>query len=198
MGGTLTLQADLSSTGDRLNCTGTVSGAGGLIKTGAGTAAVTRVNSYAGPTVVQQGTLLVTVNCALGSTSGGACVAAGGTLALQSVGYWAEALALNGSGAGGLGALRNVSGSSSWAGAVTLSNAVLIRVDGSALSLDGGVNGPGSFVKNGNGTLYLTQVGTYAGGTVVSNGALWLDILVLYDVLFIVVAFWVFEYVVEE
>ena len=31
-----------------------------------------------------------------------------------------------------------------------------------------------------------------------SDVALWFNILILYDVLFLVVAFWVFEYVVEE
>jgi fibronectin-binding autotransporter adhesin len=69
--GTLTTGGDDSST----TFAGTISGSGGLIKTGAGTVTLNGENTYAGGTTIDQGTLLVN-----GSITSDTTVNSGGTL----------------------------------------------------------------------------------------------------------------------
>jgi len=65
------------------------------------------------------------------STANGTTVASGAVLQLDGSGgdlsIGAEALTLNGSGISSNGALRNIAGSNSWAGAITLGSASNIR-----------------------------------------------------------------------
>jgi autotransporter-associated beta strand protein len=150
-----------------------MAGSGAVVKTGAAGLSVTVSNAYGGATTVAQGTLFAAANGALGSVAAGTCVAGGATLALSNLVYdLAEPLALAGGGAAGAGALRLVDGSGSWRGAITLSNAAAVRVDGTLLALECPVTGPAGLVKTGFGTLRLREAGDYAGGTAVSNGTL--------------------------
>ena len=66
------------------------------------------------------------------------------------------------------------SGSASYAGPVTLAGSARFRIQdaGGALTVSGGVNGPGSLIKSGPGTLILSNTNNYTGDTLVSEGAL--------------------------
>ncbi len=180
---------------------GTVSailaGTGALTKTTAGTVVLSGANSYTGATTVSAGVLNLQNNTATGTTAGGVTVASGAALELQGgIAVGAEALSVNGTGVGGNGALRNVSGNNSWGGTVTLAGAAEIQSDAGTLTLnaanavtganrnltfDGAGNGviggtittgTGTLTKNGTGTLTLSGANTYTGATTVSAGSL--------------------------
>ncbi len=138
-------------------------------------------------------TVVVAKNGAFGTTAAGTTLQSGSTIILSNVTYsTAEALNISGTGVGGNGALRGA-GTSSFAGVVTAgANATISADSGAALALSGNVNGGGNavtfsgagnstvsgvisngtLVKSGVGTLTLSGVNTYAGGTLVSEGVL--------------------------
>lgn len=169
----------------------------GTIVLGGGSA-----NTYGGTTTVSAGILSVAKNDALGSTLGGTVVQADGSLELQGgitvpIG---ETLALNGDGAtvgadGSGGALRNLSGSNSYGGSITLNSASNIQSDAGLLTIEGSISatnvnltvegagnttingligtGSGTLTKNDAGTLILGNTGnSYTGSTVVNGGIL--------------------------
>src|SRR5688572_3522663 len=85
-----------------------------------------------------------------------------------------EDLTLSGLGFGSAGALQNVSGTSTWTGAITLSGAAATSVDVNGdgrLDLNGPISG-GGLIKSGTGTLALGGANTYTGTTTVSAGIL--------------------------
>ncbi|MDD4442171.1 MAG: autotransporter-associated beta strand repeat-containing protein [Kiritimatiellae bacterium] len=90
---------------------GPVHGTGGLVKSGAGPVRLQSANVYAGPTLVQAGTLYVSDSAALGSVADGTAVAPGAALALADAGVNTltikEPVTFAGTGPDGLGALRN-------------------------------------------------------------------------------------------
>jgi fibronectin-binding autotransporter adhesin len=145
-----------------------------LTKTGAGTLTLTGANSYSGLTTVSAGALNIQNVTGLGTTAAGTTVASGAALELQGgIAVGAEALTLNGSGISGGGALRSLSGTNSWAGAVTLSTATTIGVDADSLTISGAVGGTGALTKAGSGTLTLSNPATsYTGTTTVSAGTM--------------------------
>ncbi|MCB1749227.1 MAG: filamentous hemagglutinin N-terminal domain-containing protein, partial [Gammaproteobacteria bacterium] len=172
---------------------GAVSGAGALTKNGGGTLRLTADNSYSGTTTINAGLVRIESDDALGTTANGTTVANGAALELQGgIAVGAEALSLTGAGIGGNGALRNVSGDNSFAGAVTLTGATTIQSDANTLTLSGGITGAtqnltvegagnttvtgvigttsGTLTKNDGGTLRLTNDNTYAGATTINGG----------------------------
>jgi fibronectin-binding autotransporter adhesin len=190
---TLTAGGDNTSTsfsGVIQNGSGTLS----FTKTGTGTLTFTGANTYSGLTTVSAGILNIQNSGALGTTAGGTTVSSGATLQLQSgVAIGAEPLTLNGTGIGGFGALRNISGNNSFAGTTTLGSASTIYSDVGTLTLTGGIvtggftttfggagnisqsgviSGTGALVKNGSGTVTLTGTNTFTGSTTVSAGTL--------------------------
>lgn len=180
------------------NTTGTLS----LTKTGSGTQTLSGANSYSGLTTVSAGTLTVQNNTALGTTAAGTSLSSGAVLRLDKgagsdLAIGAEALTLNGAGLTGSpnGALRNVSGNNSYAGAITLGSASNIQSDASqTLTLTGGIDnggflvtvqgagnttvstgaitGAGGLTKNDAGTFLLSANNTYTGPTNVTGGTL--------------------------
>jgi fibronectin-binding autotransporter adhesin len=91
----------------------------GAVNVLSGTTTLTAANTYTGETTISAGMLNITNSSALGSTAGGTTVASGATLQLQgSIAVGNEPLSLAGSGFGGAGALKNVSGNNSFAGLV--------------------------------------------------------------------------------
>ena len=178
------------------------SGRANLIKDGAGRLTLTRPNQYMGTTTVSGGVLAITSNLALGTGAGaaGRVTVNGGTLELATSGAvsFPKLLTLHGSGHANQGALRNVSGLNTWAGAITLGAAAVIRnlnaATGDSLILSGGVSGTnrdltvagaghtlissalttgtGNLLKQSAGTLTLSGTNSYTGTTTVDGGTL--------------------------
>jgi len=125
---------------------GALGGAGSLTKIGYGVLTLSGASGYSGATLVSQGALNVQNASALGSTAAGTTVAADATLQLQGgVTVTGEALALTGSGVGGNGALRNISGDNAWTGDLTITGGTAtganrIHVDDGLLTISGDIN----------------------------------------------------------
>lgn len=173
---------------------------GSIIKAGAGTMTITGDNSigYGGTTTVSAGVLNIRNSLALGQTgisdpAKGTSVASGAALQLQNnISVGAEALSLSGTGVSADGALRNLSGNNSWAGAVSLAGNTRINSDAGTLTLSGSITainqnlsvggagdttlsgaigtGSGTLLKDGAGTLTLAGDSTYTGTTTISSG----------------------------
>ena len=79
-------------------------------------------NDYTGATTVSVGVLNIQHANALGTTANGTSVTSGAALQIQGgITTAAEALAIDGTGIGATGALRNISGNNTYAGAITSS-----------------------------------------------------------------------------
>ena len=127
-------------------------------------------NTYTGQTNINTGTLAVTVNDALGSNAAGTVIASGATLDLQNVNYTTtEAITNNG------GTLATSTGTSAYAGVMTLGADSTVDVDGTQLTISTAIgDGSGGYAitKDGNGTLVLSATSTYTGDTTISAGTL--------------------------
>jgi autotransporter-associated beta strand protein len=157
--------------------TGTDTGPGAsLVKTGAGTLTMTGPNGYIGTTSINAGVVNIQNATALGTTAAGTTVASGAALEIQGgIAVGAETLTLNSTGISSNGALRNISGNNSWAGAVTLGSASSIGVDAGQLTISSRISGAGmNLTKVGAGTLVFsgTTSNTYTGTTTVNDGTL--------------------------
>ncbi len=174
-----------SATGTWTN-SGVLAGSGVFNKMGNGQLNLSGSNTYTGNTIVSAGVLNARHADALGATTaaiegnsgvsgGGVFVQDGAALELQGgiaiAGSGGKTMYLNGSGISSGGALRNVSGDNSNAGAVILQSASTIGVDAGSLTLSGTVSG-GALTQTGTGTLVLSGDNTYTGGTTVSFGKL--------------------------
>ena len=158
-----------------------------MAKTGTGTLTLSGGNSDSGTTDIQAGTLVAANNTALG-TGGWSGVTmtwirSGATLALQGGVSLDEHMHLLGTGVGGLGALRSLSGSNaltlkrdggSSGPGFGLDGDTTVGVDAGTLTVTGFYHDSGSYgiTKVGAGTLVLSQASTYTGGTEVADGTL--------------------------
>src|SRR6516164_4517392 len=146
--GAVTLgSATLTTNGDGSDTTfsGTISGSGGLVKIGEGTLTLLGNNSYTGGTPLNEGTLAVGSNTALGT---GTLTLADGTT-LQAA---ANRLAL--------------------ANAMQLLGNATVDTQSNTMTLSGSISGTGGLDKIGSGTLTLTGASTYTGDTNVNEGVL--------------------------
>ena len=203
----LSISANIGATNRNLTITGAgntlisgiiATGTGTLVKQGAGTLTLTGANTYGGITTVSAGTLNIQHSSALGGTGAGTTVASGATLAIEgNISVGNEAMTLSGTGVGGLGALRNISGTSSWAGNITLAAASTIAAEAGSLTFSGNLtgangrnltfigagditvngaisNGTSALLKDGSGTLTLagSAANVYSGGTSIADGTL--------------------------
>ena len=126
---------------------GAITGATAVAKTGASTQWLVGASSYAGGTIVSNGTLGIAQDASLGAT-GTAVMVNGATLEAT------NAVVLS---------RRPLS----------LTNSAVLAVDAqSALVCNGAIGGMGPLTKNGAGTLLLAAVNTYNGGTLVNAGTL--------------------------
>ncbi len=99
----------------------------------------------------------------------GTTVQTGAVLEVQNNVTVAEPLALNGSGIGGAGALRSISGSNIWNGTLEY-NTASIGVDSGALTINGQISGSSPLRKVGGGTLVFAGENAYQGQTLVDQG----------------------------
>ncbi len=189
--------------GTTLAVSGIVSGPGNLTKVGVGTLLLSGANTYTGTTMVSAGVLSVLNNNGLGLLTAGVTVGSlptdTATLQLQNnITVGGKALTLNGQGFGVItgtgampqGALSNLSGTNTWAGAVTLNGAVgltggtipllsgntssLIGAGAGTLIITGAVGGT-DLTKIGAGAVTLANANTYTGNTTVLGGTLTLS-----------------------
>ncbi|MCA0248161.1 MAG: autotransporter-associated beta strand repeat-containing protein [Proteobacteria bacterium] len=130
---------------------GQIGGSGSLIKSGAGTLALSGSNTQAN-TVVNGGTLQL---------------GAGGSLAATST------LAVNGGTFDLNGQSQTVGALSGTGGTVGLNGGAALTVNQNVdTNYAGAFAGNGSLVKDGGGTLALTGASSHTGGTVINNGTL--------------------------
>ena len=146
-------------------------GAGQVVKEGTGAWILDNLNTYTGKTTINNGILGVQFDGALGSTTNGTTVNAGGQLVFADVDYGVkETLTISGTGSdtgaqnGYFGAISNT-GTSSFAGHIILAGDAWISggFGGSVLTLTGGIE------KNGV-TLTFTS-GTMGGGKIIVSGS---------------------------
>ncbi|NCV52685.1 MAG: hypothetical protein EBW65_09295, partial [Gammaproteobacteria bacterium] len=141
-----------------------------LTKAGAGTLTLSATNTYIGATTINAGTLKVTTNGALGTTDGITTIASGATLDLANVTYsTTEAITNNG------GTLSTSTGTSVYAGVMTLSDDSTIDVDGTQLTISTAIGDGGNeyaITKEGTGTLVLSATSTYTGDTTINAGTI--------------------------
>ncbi len=123
-----------------------VAGTGGLIVHGAGTTYLTAVNTYSGGTFLDGGTVSATADNNLGATSGGLTFN-GGTLRWGASFDTARSIALT-------------------------QNNGMLDTSGFNGTLHGVVSGVGGLIKDGAGTLKLTNANIYRGDTLIQDGTL--------------------------
>jgi fibronectin-binding autotransporter adhesin len=173
---TVTLNLNGGGTGV-VTLSGTInSGAGNrdyaIAKSGTSTFTLSGANTYGGATTISAGVLDIRNASALGSTTSGTSVTSGAALQIQGgIAVGNETLTLNGSGISGGGAFRNVTGTNSFAGAITFGSASTISSDAGTLTLSGNVNNGGFlFTETGAGNVTITSVISGSGG-LTKNGA---------------------------
>lgn len=151
---------------------------GGITKTGSGSLLLSGDNSFNGANVIAEGTVIASHSNALGAaaTATTTSVSTGATLGLQGgININAlEAIALNGTGdIGRLGALDNLAGDNSVAGAVTLTgNTRIGAAADTTLTVAGAIGQSGgarTLTANGSGTIVLGGTNTYSGTTTVNS-----------------------------
>jgi autotransporter-associated beta strand protein len=161
-----------------MTLSGVISGSRGFDAGGQGTLVLAGVspNTFTGPLAISQGTVVVAKDGALGSIANGTTVNSGGTLAFDDdVDYLTtELITVSGTGVGGLGAIRSLTGDNDFSGSVALTTDVTVGVDsGSLLTLVGAVTGGSqSLTKVGPGILDLISSGNTYLNTLVTGGTL--------------------------
>lgn len=125
---------------------GVISGSGSVGQIGSGTTTLTGTNTYEGGTFISAGTLSIDRDANLGAASG-ALVLANGALNTRADMTSSRSIGLTGFGA--------------------------FLVDpATTLTLGGVISGTGSLAKGSAGTLVLSGINTYEGGTSISGGTL--------------------------
>ncbi|WP_267929914.1 autotransporter-associated beta strand repeat-containing protein [Paraburkholderia sp. ZP32-5] len=157
-GSAVTLGGHSLTFGDQTDQTfsGTIGGAGGLVKQGNGIETLSGTNTYTGGTTIAAGTLALKGS---GSLATGSAVNVAGAGAAFDI-----------SGATGgqtIGALSGVAGSSIALGANTLAFG-----DMTDQTFAGVINGSGGLVKQGTGTETLSGTNTYTGTTTIDVGTI--------------------------
>ena len=174
-----------------------ITGSTGLTKSGTGALTISNANTFTGNTLISAGYVEMQNTAALGTNAGTVTVAANGAALRLSGGIavGAKALSLTGTGIANDGALRNVSGNNSYAGAISLGGTARINSDSGTLTLTGGISatnqnltfggagnitesgvigtGSGTLTMDGTGTVTLSNTAnTYSGQTLIQNGTL--------------------------
>lgn len=183
LSGTLTPSAvtfSNSSTAYALTGSGVIAGSTTLTKAGTGTASIATNNTYTGATAVTNGTLNIQHANALGSTAAGTTISSGAALEIQGGISSPESLAVSGTGISNGGAIRNISGTNTLSGGISLAGATSIQSVSGGLTLSGSVtsasgtqtltiDGGSVTMSGGNNTVDIT----INGGTLYARGGGW-------------------------
>ncbi|NCW10029.1 MAG: hypothetical protein EBW40_09850, partial [Gammaproteobacteria bacterium] len=164
----------ITNTGTSSEITGVIADddtAAVFTKAGSGTLTLSGTNLFTGDLTISAGTLKVTADDALGTTAAGTTVASGATLDFAGVSYGTtESVTVNG------GTISTSTGTSSFAGAITLVDDSTFDVDGTQLTVSGNVTdstGIYNITKTGDGILVLSNTtNSYDGTTTISAGTL--------------------------
>ena len=150
-----------------IQVTGRISGAATLVKTGAGTLAISSDQGWTGGTQLQAGTLSVS-GAAASLGSGDVQLASGTVLALGPDVALANQLTSQGA------TLRQLAGRAALSGELVLAaDSTLDVADGATLALQGGISGSGQgLTKTGAGTTELSGPNTADGLLAVTQGRL--------------------------
>jgi autotransporter-associated beta strand protein len=190
---------DVSSS-NTMTFDGIITDSGNLTKSGSGTLVLGGANQNDGIITVNAGTLEISDQYSLGSSSGGTVVADGASLKItDAITIANENLTLNGNGISNSGALQttNSSGTITLTGQATLGSDTTINIGDGNLTLDGRltagsnnydltiIGGDGTIrpsgglvLNSGNltmsatGTFFAENSSTYSGGTTVTAGAI--------------------------
>jgi autotransporter-associated beta strand protein len=184
--GDLLIDAAVTETGGARKIVKVGDGTGKLILGGTGT------NTYSGGLFIDAGTVEAQKTSALGT--GAATIASGATLELSGGITPTNAITLGGTGVGGNGAVRNLSGANTLSGSLTLSNDTRVQSDAGTLTLSGSLTGSGrdlnvggagntvisgvigtgagNVTKDGAGSLTLSGANTYTGTTTIDAGSI--------------------------
>jgi autotransporter-associated beta strand protein len=136
----------VDTNGNNATLASTVSGAGGLTKTGTGTLTLGGNNTYGGGTAINGGTLAISADNNLGA-AGGNLAFNGGTLRFLADVTSNRAVTLNAGGG-------------------------IVDTNGNNATFASTVSGAGGLTKTGTGTLTLGGTNTYSGGTAINGGTL--------------------------
>jgi filamentous hemagglutinin family protein len=160
----------------------------GITKNGAGTLVLGGNNTYTGANIINAGTLAVTANNALGTNAAGTTVNAG-ILDFRNVAYGTTEAVTLATGS----SLITSTGTSSFAGAITMTAPAIVQVEGTQLTLSGAIanggyrltvdgagnaiisntlTGTGGLAKQGLGTLTLSNTVTLGGNLSIARGTL--------------------------
>jgi autotransporter-associated beta strand protein len=144
-----------------------ISGAGGIIKTGAGNALLYASNTFSGPVQINQGAISIYNGHSLGDTNANTTVASGATLPIANPITVAEPLVLSGS-------LNSVGAGQVLTGPVTLaaSNVTILVGGSSSLAINGIISGNGGITYVNPGTLTLNANNTYTGTNILTGGSI--------------------------
>lgn len=156
----LTTDGTIDTNTFSLNASGTISGAGGLSKTGAGTLTLNGNNNYTGTTTISVGTLAL---------DGGAAIADTGAVSLANTA--GAMLQLNAA-----ETIGSLAGGGTTGGNVSLQSFTLTTGGNNTnTSYAGAISGTGGLTKTGTGIFTLFGTNTFTGTTTVSAGTLALE-----------------------
>ena len=152
-----TLTVNPMGSGKAVTISAEMAGSHGLTKAGVGTLILSAAQSYTGPTIISDGTVMLgTANALPTATAVTLANTTGAWLDLN--GYNQTIASLTGGGASG--------------GFVALGGGILTVGDSSSMTYAGVISGAGGLTKTGTGTLTLSAAQSYSGPTVICGGTL--------------------------
>jgi autotransporter-associated beta strand protein len=202
--GTVNIRDNTFTVGDSTNSTfsGKIEDGGSygsLVKEGSGTLTLSGASTYSGPTAINTGVVVAANNAALGAATSGNTIASGAALHLQgSITLGESQFTVTGSGSGGTGGIRNLSGDNTLSAALDLGGSSTIASDAGTLTatgqinvgsstltvggagnttLSGDITNSGALTKTGTGTLTLagTVANSFGGALNVNDGTVLLN-----------------------
>jgi len=175
----LTSNSQINTAAGTLTLSGAIQGSYTLTKAGSGTLVIAGSSGSAFPAavLVSSGTMRVQNSDALGSGGGlvSVAVTSGATLQLQNeIAVPNVLLTLSGTGTGSNGAIENVQGSNSFAGAITLASNSQVNIDSASdtLTLSGAIGGSFALTKGDAGTLILAGTNSFTESLSALSGTL--------------------------